>query len=102
MNENNQDNSYNEIENNVDYTNNANEYSYNNSGVTNNKNIDSTIHNYSVASLVLGIVSLVSSIICCCTYFSWIISIICGILGLFLDVLQKIRMVRERVLLKQV
>ena len=69
MNENNQDNSYNEIENNVDYTNNANEYSYNNSGVTNNKNIDSTIHNYSVASLVLGIVSLVSSIICCCTYF---------------------------------
>lgn len=88
MNENN-DYNYNEIKNNLDYTNNANEYSYNNSGETNNRKVDSTIHNYSVASLVLGIVSLVLSIICCCTYFSWIISIICGILGIIFGCLAK-------------
>ncbi|EKQ56030.1 MULTISPECIES: DUF4190 domain-containing protein [unclassified Clostridium] len=79
------------MDNNFNPNNNDNNRNYNNynnqidqygniNSMEQNKN--KTAYNLSVASLVLGIISLVFSLSCCCTYVSIIFSVVGLVLGL--------------------
>lgn len=67
----------------------SNQYSYSEDTAADKKRKDNTAHDLAAASLVLGVISVVFSLLCCCGIFSWIISIICGIIGIILGVMAK-------------
>ena len=70
----------------------TNKYTYSGPG-TNSINTDTIkdnkAHNFAITSLILGIVSIGLSLICCCSFFAWALSIICAIIGIIFGYMAK-------------
>lgn len=65
------------------------QYNYSEDTTAEDKRKDNTAHDLALASMILGIVSIVSSLICCCSIVAWVVSIICAIVGIVLGVIAK-------------
>lgn len=69
--------------------NDSTKYNYSEDITAEDKRKDNTAHDLALASMILGIVSIVSSLICCCSIAAWVVSIICAIVGIVLGVIAK-------------
>ena len=67
----------------------SNQYNYSESIKGDDKRKDNTAHDLATTSMILGIISIVCSLICCCSIATWVISIICAIVGIVLGVIAK-------------
>ncbi|MBE6072276.1 MAG: DUF4190 domain-containing protein [Clostridium butyricum] len=65
------------------------QYNYSEDSTAEDKRKDNTAHDLALASMILGIVSIISSLICCCSIAAWVVSIICAIVGIILGVIAK-------------
>lgn len=68
---------------------NQNKYNYSKDTTAEDKRKDNTAHDLSIASMILGISSIISSLMCCCSIAAWVISIICAIVGIVLGAIAK-------------